>query len=93
MLDRLPPKFLADDPELVHHSHSRKGQQKILLPDGSGGVQSVENNIVRIEHKGQIVELIALSPQQRQKRQRLTNFIAVLLGALFLILFFLWQNW
>ena len=90
VLSKLPRKFLADDPDFVDHRVSRNQHEKVLLPDGGGGVQSVDGNIVRIKHKGQMIELVALSPEQRQKRQRLVNLVSIVLGAVFLLLFFLW---
>ncbi len=89
-LEKLPPKFLADDPEFIDRRINAKRDNRVLLPDGGGGLQSVDNNIVRIEHKGKTYELTMLSPEQRRKRQRLVNAVSIALAAIFLVVFFLW---
>ena len=89
-IDMLPPQFLADDPDFVDYRVKSGHQQRILLPDSGGGVQSVDGNIVRIQHKGQTYELVALSPDQRRKRQQLINIVSIAVGAIFLFLFFRW---
>ena len=86
----LPPKFLADDPDFVDHSVSGQRSSRVLLPDGAGGVSAVDSNIVRIEHRGQTVELKALSPEKKRFRQRWINIVSILLGAAFLWMFFRW---
>ena len=84
----LPNKFLADDPNFIDRSVERSGTRKVLIPDGRGGMQSVDERIVKIEHKGEIIELIALPEHERQKRQRIINFVSIAIGVLFFVLFF-----
>ena len=74
----LPPKFEAADPALVRVG--RASEFKILLPDGDGGVQQIDQRIVTIEHAGEKVSLVALTPQQRNRRRMIANTIAILLG-------------
>ncbi len=88
MVSRLPGKFLADDPGYVDRSVNSKTSDKVLLPDGKGGVTSVSKNIVKIEHQGQTIELIALSPEEKRKRQFWINLVSILLGVCLVVLFF-----
>lgn len=87
-VSKLPPKFLADDPDFVDFSLGGRHNQKILLPDGSGGVTSVQQNIVKIQHKGKTIELVALSPDEKRKRQLWINTASIGLGILLMVLFF-----
>ena len=84
----LPKKFLADDPGFVDRSVSGRSERKVLIPDGKGGLKSVDQQVVRIQHRGETVELVAMSEEDRLKRQRLINVLAILFGIVFLLLFF-----
>lgn len=86
--NRLPKKFLADDPDFIDRSLGRQGARNVLIPDGRGGMQRVDERIVKIEHKGEMIELIALPENERRKRQRITNFVSILIGVLFFVFFF-----
>ena len=77
---KLPPKFLVDDPDFQGY----QDQEKVLLPDGKGGITSVKRNVVKVQHKGQTIELIALTPQQRRRRQLIWNCVWIGIGILFL---------
>ena len=86
----LPKKFLADDPEFVDHRMRPGGLgARVLLPDGKGGVNSVDRNVVRIEHRGKLIDLQALPPEQRRRRQIVVNLVSIVIGAIFILLFFL----
>jgi len=86
--DLLPKKFLADDPDFADRSLGRSGARNVLLPDGRGGLKSVDGRIVKIEHKGETIELIALPEHERIKRQRIINFASIFIGVIFFVLFF-----
>ncbi len=83
----LPPLFLVADPDFVAHRIQKGSSQFILLPDGKGGVKSINENIIRIEHRGRTVELVALPAGEKRKRQRIVNFVFIAIGILFLIVF------
>ncbi|MEM9410473.1 MAG: hypothetical protein AAGA30_05135 [Planctomycetota bacterium] len=86
----LPPQFLADDPDFVDHSVKRHHNPKVLLPDGLGGVTAVDSQIVRIQHRGQTVELKTLPAEKKRFRQMWINIVSIILGGLFLWIFFKW---
>ena len=85
----LPPRFLVADPDFVDRRIQKGSSQFVLLPDGKGGVKSIDENIIRIEHRGRTVELVALPPAEKRKRQRIVNLVFIAIGILFLIVFFL----
>ena len=86
--DLLPPRFEVADPTRI-----RVGSlpdNKILLPDGEGGLKQVDQRIVQVEHRGQKVSLVALTPKQRIRRRIITNMIAILIGIAILWMAFMW---
>lgn len=85
---RLPEKFLADDPDFFDRRVGRSGSRRVLIPDGRGGMQSVDELIVKVEHQGEMIELVALPAHERRRRQRIVNFVSVVIGALFMLIFF-----
>ena len=84
----LPRKFLADDPDFVDSSLSGKSSNRVLLPDGTGGVTSVGRNVVKIQHRGQTIELIKFSDEERRRWRFWTNSISIGIGILFIAIFF-----
>lgn len=84
----LPPQFLVADPEFVDHRIQTENRQFVLLPDGKGGVKSIDENIIRIEHRGRTVELVALPPAEKRRRQRIINFVFMAIGIVVLIILF-----
>ncbi len=80
----LPPKFQFDDPESLNFRRAENAAFKIRLPDSDGGTQTIDARIVRVEHKGQMIELIALTPEQRRRRRRISNAISILLAIVML---------
>lgn len=83
----LPPRFDVADPTRIRVSGSAP-DHKILLLDGAGGLKQVDERIVQIEHDGQKISLVALTPQQRMRRRLITNAIAILLGIAILAIAF-----
>jgi hypothetical protein len=84
----LPPKFLAADPEFVANSIGGESDWTVLLPDGEGGVIPVDDRVVRIMHRGKVIELWRLPEETRRFRQSISNVVFVLIGLIFLLLLF-----
>jgi DNA-directed RNA polymerase subunit RPC12/RpoP len=82
----LPPRFDVADPTRIRVHNAPNF--KILLPDGAGGLKQIDQRIVRVEHDGQKVSLVALTPQQRMRRRIITNAIAILVGIAILAIAF-----
>jgi len=70
----LPPRFDVPDPVRFP---SRLGSAEVILPDGQGGYQSVDANIVTITHNGEIYQLKRMTPEQRRRRKTIHNTIAI----------------
>jgi DNA-directed RNA polymerase subunit RPC12/RpoP len=86
----LPPKFEVDDPTRIRY---RSGvETKVTLPTADGGVQTVDNRLVTIEYKGQKYTLVALSPEEKRRRQLIVNIVSVIV-ALAAIMGTLWILW
>lgn len=51
----LPPKFEAKDPARLSLTRTLGGE--VLVPDGSGGVESVDASWVNISHRGKVYRL------------------------------------
>ena len=81
----LPPR--CDVPDPVRFP-TRPGSDEVILPDGDGGYQSVEANVVTITHKGQVYHLKRLAPEERRRRKIIHNtiMIAVAIGLIYLTL-------
>lgn len=69
----LPPRFDVPDPVRFP---SRLGDE-VILPDGAGGYQAVDANIVTITHNGEVYQLKRLTPEQRQRRRLIHNTVAI----------------
>jgi hypothetical protein len=83
----LPPMFLVDDPDDRRFENNSTGNL-IILPDGQGGVRTIDDRIVHIDFGGQSFPLRSLPQASRRRRRFITNMIAVTLCLLFLILAF-----
>ena len=81
----LPPRFEVDDPMM---SNRGSKETKVLLPAADGGTTKVDQRFVTIEHKGQEIQLIALSPEERIKYRRKITIISLLLGVLMMVMAF-----
>ncbi|QEG22304.1 hypothetical protein [Mariniblastus fucicola] len=73
----LPPRFDVPDPVRFP---SRLGSEEVILPDGAGGYQSVDANIVTITHNGEVYQLKRLTPEQRRRRKLIHNSIAIVVA-------------
>ncbi len=74
----LPPLFDVFDPTRIRGT---KGQQfKVTLPDGEGGTTQVDQRVVRVEHDGEQISLVVLSPQEKKRRRTIQNVIAIIIG-------------
>ncbi len=82
----LPPRFDVEDP--VRLRIRDQLDFKISLPDGKGGTQQIDQRILRVDHGGEKIALIALSPQQKLRRRIISNFIAIIVGIAILALAF-----
>ena len=76
----LPPKFGAVDPAFFYRRHQDGSQ--VLLPSEDGSLKVVNNRIVKIEHNGQIYELISSPRYERIQRMVVTNVLAVIICGL-----------
>ena len=72
----LPPKFLAGSSTVS----PALGPNELRLLNAEGGSDAVDDRVVKIEHKGQIIELVKLTDKQRQRRRLIYNSIAIVLG-------------
>lgn len=79
----LPPRFDVPDPVRFPH---RSGSSAVILPDGKGGYQSVDPNIVTITHKGEVYHLKRLTPEERQRRRLIHSSIAIVVAVLLIFL-------
>ena len=76
----LPPKFVTSGVT----SGNSLSSNEILLPNADGGTDTLDQRTVRIEHKGEIVELAVLTPEQRRRRRIIYNGIAFVMAAVML---------
>jgi DNA-directed RNA polymerase subunit RPC12/RpoP len=83
----LPPLFDVLDPTRMRGKSSE--QFKVMLPDGQGGTKQVDQRVVRVEHDGEQVALVVLTPQQKQRRRAIQNVIAIIIGIVVLAAAFL----
>ena len=72
----LPPKFLAGSST----APSALGPNELRLPNSEGGSDSIDDRVVKIQHKGQVIELVKLTDEQRKRRRLIYNSIAIALG-------------
>jgi len=79
----LPPRFDVPDPVRFP---SRVGSDAVILPDGAGGYQSVDANIVTITHNGEVYQLKRLTPDQRRRRKLIHNSIAICVAVVLIYL-------
>lgn len=92
---RLPPKFLAIDPEeRFSTQHQGQDDHKIILPDGEGGFQRVDSRIVHVQRDGQKMQLYSAPKEKKEQKRFWQNIIAITIGiALLAIAFYLLLNW
>ena len=90
----LPPRFDIFDPTSFVPRVSEENQ-KVYLPDGSGGVKRVDHRVVSVNYAGEKVKLATPTNREKSNRRFWSNFVTlailggVLLLALFLILKYL----
>ena len=82
----LPPRFNVADPSQIRVND--QDDFKVLLPDGSGGTTQFDQRVLHVQHEGEKVSLVALTPQQRLRRRFVSNAIAILVGIAILALAF-----
>ncbi len=91
-LETLPTPFLVDDPQQMSVLVQRD-DTKILLPDADEGTRQLDRRLVRIEYKGQTVELVSRTPTEQKHYRMIVNAISMLLGLLFIAIAFLILLW
>ncbi|MCH2182897.1 MAG: hypothetical protein MK108_12910 [Mariniblastus sp.] len=88
----LPAPFLIDDPQSIASGHQRD-TTKVMLPDEAEGARQFDRRLVKIEYKGQIVELVSRTPEEQIRYRNRVNFVSMLLGLLFILIAFLILLW
>jgi hypothetical protein len=83
----LPPRFDVLDPARMRLNMGQD-QFKVFLPDGKGGTKQFDRRLMRVEHDGEKVELVAMTEKQRQRRRLIQNIIAVIIGIIILTIAF-----
>jgi hypothetical protein len=72
----LPPQFSVLDP-----NRNRKGTaNQVLLPTADGGVQPFNDRLVTIEFKGQKYVVVAMTPEEKRRRQMIANFVSIIIA-------------
>ena len=88
----LPAPFLIDDPQRIIRGKSRD-TTKVMLPDEAEGTRQLDRRLVKIEYKGQTVELISRTPEEQIRYRNRVNFVSMLLGLLFILIAFVILLW
>ena len=88
----LPAPFLIDDPQAVA-SGPRRDTTKVMLPDKNQGTRELDRRLVKVEYKGQTVELVSRTPEEQIRYRNRVNFVSMLLGLLFILIAFLILLW
>lgn len=79
----LPPTFDVLDPVRFPR---KIGANEVLLPDGHGGYQTAEANVVTITYHGKVYHLQRMTPEERRKRRLIHNVIAISIAVLLIFL-------
>ncbi len=88
----LPAPFLVEDPQRMGALVSRDNT-KIMLPDATDGTRQLDRRLVKIEYKGQTVELVSRTPEEQTRYRNSVNFISMLLGLVFILIAFIILMW
>ncbi|MFT7629360.1 MAG: hypothetical protein ACI87E_000358 [Mariniblastus sp.] len=83
----LPPLFEALDPTRLGNQ-SGADAFKVMLPDGEGGTKQVDQRVVRVEHGGMQVSLVAMTQAEKRRRKLIQNIIAIVIGIIVLAVAF-----
>ena len=75
------------DPEQLAFRND-KDQHKVLLPDGDGGTAQIDNRVLRVEHGGEQVSLVALTPAQKKQKRLIQNIVVLAIATGILVLVF-----
>ena len=92
VLSALPMPFLVEDPQRISNLQSRKNT-KVLLPDSTEGTRQLDQRLVKIQYKGETVELISRTPEEQARYRRAVNLVSMLIGMLFIIIAFVILLW
>ena len=65
-----------------------KDQFKVFLPDGKGGTQQVDQRLVRVEHEGEQVSLVAMTENEKRRRRLIQNIVAIVIGIIIMAIAF-----
>ena len=82
----LPPTFDVFDPTLIRIKS--QDEHKVAVPDGRGGAKQLDQRVLRVEHQGEKVTLVAMSSRQKFQRRLISNILAILIGIAVLALAF-----
>lgn len=83
----LPPRFDVLDPSQLNVKSANR-DHKVLIPDGKGGMAQVDQRVVRIEHDGERVALVAMTAEQKKRRKLIQNIVAIIIGIAIMALAF-----
>ena len=83
----LPPRFDVLDPNRLSVGSGNR-DFKILLPDGDGGAKQFDQRVMRVEHDGEQVALVSMTPEQRRRRRLIQNIIAIAIGIIIMAIAF-----
>ncbi len=82
----LPPRFDVEDPENLRFKTGI--DNKVFLPDGEGGIQQVDQRVLRVQHDGQDVHLVSMSAEDRSRRRAFRNTMMIVIGIIILVIAF-----
>lgn len=85
----LPPTFDVADPDSMQVKVFGD-QQKVLLPDGQGGVKKVDSRLLRVKHGGQDFHLTNSTSAEKAQRRLIINIVTVAILMVLLVLIFFW---
>ncbi len=83
----LPPRFDVLDPSRMRLK-TGKGQFQVILPDGNGGMKQIDQRLVRVEHEGTQVALVAMTEKEKKRRRLIQNIVAIVIGIIIMAIAF-----
>ena len=89
----LPPRFDVLDPDELHFKIA-DDEHKVVLPDGKGGLQQVDNRMIRVRIGGEEVHLKTSTDEEKARRRLISNLTTIsMLMLILVIVFFLLRKY